>query len=79
VTKLAEHRRLLELVERHPGWGARRLARAVGVSPSTAHRWRVEAGYPPALKRVGTVNRRRRVQVVPLSEALRRRLHLRQR
>jgi hypothetical protein len=66
MSKPAAHRRLLELVERHPGWGARRLARAVGVSPSTAHRWRVEAGYPPALKRVDNLKRRKPVRVVAL-------------
>lgn len=50
-------------LERHPGLGARRIARrlakrGIPVSHMTVHRWRVRWGYAPALKRVGNVRRR---------------------
>jgi transposase len=73
VTKLAEHRRALELLEQHPGWTDSRIARIVGVHHWTVSRWRVEAGYPPALRQVGNVKRRRQVRVVSLRDVLGRR------
>jgi len=75
--RLDERARAVELLRRHPGWGAPRIARLVGVSVSTVTRWRQEEGLAPALKRVG--GRRRRVSLlgpsaVTLGEALARRI-----
>jgi len=59
--KLEAHRRALDLLEEHPGWSDRRIARAVGVAASTVGRWRWAAGLEPMVKRVGRRRRRRRL------------------
>jgi hypothetical protein len=68
--KLAERRRALELLGRHPGWGDSRVAGFVGVAPSSVTRWRQEEGLLPAVKRVGSRRRRASVVIVPLIELL---------
>lgn len=49
--KLDAHRAALELLEQHPGWSDRRIARKLRVSPSTVGLWRWQAGYMPATKK----------------------------
>lgn len=56
--KTREHRDALQLLEQHPGWSDRRVARLLGVAASTIGRWRWQAGLAPALKNVH--GRRRR-------------------
>lgn len=62
--KADARRTAILLLRRHPGWSDRRVAREIGVAPSTVARWRWEDGLAPALKQVG--GRRRREQLVEL-------------
>ena len=56
--KLDAHRAALELLERHPGWSDRRIARELRVSHQTVGRWRWQAGYMPATKKAGDSRRK---------------------
>lgn len=58
MSKWAARKEALALLDRHPGWSDRRLARLLDVSNSTVSRWRSEAGLPRYRKRVRGVRRR---------------------
>ncbi len=70
--KLEERRRALVHLKRHPGHTDSRIARELGVAPSTVSRWRWEAGLAPAERQDHAKGRTRRKQVTarPLGEAL---------
>jgi transposase len=75
MTKLDERRLALELLERHPGWSDRRVAREVGVSHTSVDRWRWEEGLAPGTKRLAPGQRRRGgLRVVSRGQLLARRL-----
>lgn len=64
MSKWAARKEALALLDRHPGWSDRRVARLLGVSNSTVGRWRREADLPRYRKRVRGV--RRRTELLPL-------------
>jgi hypothetical protein len=61
-----EHVEALRLLRRHPGWGAKRVARRLGVSPSTVRRWRSDAGLAPAVSPAHRGERRRGLRLACL-------------
>jgi len=61
-----EHGEALLLLHRHPGWGAKRVARKLGVSPSTVRRWRTDAGLAPAVSPAHSAPRRSGLRLVCL-------------
>jgi hypothetical protein len=68
--KLEARGQAVELLEQHPGWSDREVARRVGVSPTTIGTWRREESLAPRLKSVGSRPRRGRIRIVPLAAVI---------
>lgn len=57
MTKYASRYKAVQLLRRHPGWSDRRIARILGVAPSTVGRWRYAEGLGTYSKRVTVQDR----------------------
>jgi hypothetical protein len=66
LVKDREHLDALALLRRHPGWGAKRVARMLDVSPATVRRWRDDAQLAPAVNPAHRGPRRRGLRLACL-------------
>jgi hypothetical protein len=57
MTKYRARFKAVQLLRRHHGWSDRRIAREVGVAPSTVGRWRYAEGLGTYSKRVAVKGR----------------------